>query len=372
MRLFEYEAKSILRDYGIPVPKGMVFQPGKNLALESLALPCYVKAQVPVGGRGKAGGVLLAQTRDEAQQHADRISRLIINGFPVSSILVEESQQAERELYLSIAVDRSLKCYVIVAGAQGGVDVEETLKTAPSSILKLPISPLRSLREFDVSSVSRHFGLDPSLIRPIILALWGIAAEMDAELVEINPLVVQGGKLLALDAKIQIDDNATFRQTGLASLPSRGRSAEEQEAFAQGLNYVSLEGNVGIVGNGAGLTMATMDLVESSGGKPANFLDLGGGALSDSFRRGVLFLMGKSRVNAILVNIFGGITRCDEVAKGIAAAVAEARTRKPIVVRLLGTNETEGRAILESSGIAVFSNPAEASRKAVALAGGLA
>jgi succinyl-CoA synthetase beta subunit len=195
---------------------------------------------------------------------------------------------------------------------------------------------------------------------------------MDAELVEINPLVVQNGKLLALDAKIQIDDNAMFRQTGLASLPSRGRSAEEREAFAQGLNYVSLDGNVGIIGNGAGLTMATMDLVESSGGRPANFLDLGGGALSDSFRRGVLFLMGRPRVNAILVNIFGGITRCDEVAKGIAAAAAEARPSKPIVVRLLGTNEQEGRAILESAGITVFINPAEASRKAVALAGGFA
>ncbi len=370
MRLFEHEAKSILREYGVQVPKGLTYFPGDTPNLGSLKLPYYVKAQVPVGGRGKAGGVLLARTADDAKAYAERISSLVIGGYPVSYILIEESQDAEKELYLSVVVDRSLKCYTIIAGSEGGIDVEESSRTRPETILKVPISPLRGIKDFDISTVSRHLGIAAPLLKPTIHALWGIAVTLDAELVEVNPLILQDGRLLALDAKIQIDDNALFRQATISSFPPRGRSAEEEEAFSQDLNYVGLEGEIGIIGNGAGLTMATMDLVKSNGGRPANFLDLGGGALSASFKRGVLFLMARDRVKAILINIFGGITRCDEVAKGIAAAVAETGSKKPVVVRLLGTNESEGRAILKAAGIMAFSDLTEASMRAIALAGG--
>ena len=370
MRLFEHEAKSLLREYRVPVPNALTYSLGGELNLGSLRPPFYVKAQVPVGGRGKAGGILFARTEDEVIAHIQRISRLMIGGHPVSSILIEESQVIDKEFYLSIVVDRTLKCYTLIAGSEGGIDVEQSSRLSPETILKVPISPLREIRDFDISAISRHLGVAHALLKPIAHALWGIMVSMDAELVEVNPLILQDQRLVALDAKIQIDDNALFRQTAISSLPPRGRSAEEAAAFSQGLNYVGLDGEIGIIGNGAGLTMATMDLVKSNGGRPANFLDLGGGALSESFKRGVLFLMALDRVKAILINIFGGITRCDEVARGIAAAVAEKGYKKPVVVRLLGTNELEGRAILEAAGIGAFSEPAEASSRAIALAGG--
>jgi len=372
MRLYEFESKIILKEFGVPVPRGFVISQDEMTSVSALKLnvPWYLKAQVPVGGRGKAGGIIEVGDAGEAKKQLPSIFNKTINGYEVGKILIEEAVSSTREFYLSIAVNREMRCYSIIAGSEGGMDVEEIAKTKPATILKLSISPLRKISDFDILSVSNHFGLPFEQIRPIVLALYDIALGLDAELVEVNPLALTKHGLVALDAKILIDDNALYRQPVLMELPPRGRNKEEEAATKLGLSYASLDGDIGIIGNGAGLTMATMDLLRSKGGSPANFLDLGAGAKSDKFREGVSFLVQNERIKVIFINIFGGMTRCDEVAKGIVDAVSEIRIKKPIVVRLAGTNAEEGARILEKVGIATFADPLEAASRVDSLAGG--
>lgn len=372
MRLLEYEAKALLREYGIPTPRGFTVSrhtPSEVLHNADLQLPWYVKAQVPVGGRGKSGGILVASSRAEAEQQAAHLLGRDIRGYPVEEVLMEEAVVGTgREFFLAITVDRSARSYMMIAGSVGGMDIEEVARSRPETVLRINLSPLRTLDRFDVLAVSNHLGLPAAQLGPIASALCRMT-ELDAELVEINPLVESaGGVLVALDAKAQIDDNALFRQERFRSLPQRGLSGEEAYAAGMGLSYVRLEGEVGIISNGAGLTMATMDLVKSKGGRPANFLDLGGGAEASKFEAAARLLLGQERVKVMLVNIFGGITRCDEVARGMVSAIGRTPA-KPVVIRLAGTNEEEGRRILEEAGMTSYSDPVEAAGAAANLAG---
>ncbi len=372
MRLLEHEAKTLLREYAVPTPRGFIVSragPRDAMRNANLPLPWYVKAQVPVGGRGKSGGILVASSRAEAEQQAARLLSGDIRGYPVEAVLMEEAVAGiRRELFLAITVDRSARSYVLIAGSVGGMDVEEIARSRPETVLRIKLSPLRALDSSDVLAVSDHLGIPAAQVGPIASALCRMT-ELDAELVEINPLAESaGGALIALDAKVEIDDNALFRQERFRSLPPRGLIGEEAYTAGLGLSYVRLEGEVGIISNGAGLTMATMDLVRFKGGRPANFLDLGGGAEAGKFEAGMRLLLGQERVRAVLVNIFGGITRCDEVARGIVSAVGRAPV-KPVVIRLAGTNEEEGRRILEEAGMTAYSDPVEAAGAAANLAG---
>lgn len=370
-RLYEFESKALLRGRGIAVPHGVVLERAPMPAsLRSLNFPCILKAQVPVGGRGKAGGIVRVNNLEEAEKQLDRMFSLIIGGFPVSSVLAEDLVEAREELYLSLLVDRGERCYLLIAGSRGGVDIEQTAKTDPGSLLRIQINPLEGILDSDIKAVASHFRMETEQLRPLVSAAYGCFLEEDAELLEINPLAKTGNGLVALDAKIVIDDNALFRHPSLEQMPPRGKSAEELEAEKAGLNYVSLDGSIGIVGNGAGLTMATMDLVREKGGEAANFLDLGAGVGSERVAEALLFLSKKQRVRGILVNIFGGMTRCDEVARGITSAISQNKGLKPIVVRLIGTNQELGEAILRAAGMESFESPHKAAEKIVSLAGG--
>jgi len=369
-RLFEFESKALLSGYGITVPKGVVLEKASSQAsLQSLRLPSILKAQVPVGGRGKAGGVVRVDSLEEAERQLDRIFALTIGGFPVSYVLAEDVVEAGEELYLSLLVDRGERRHVLMAGSRGGVDIEQTAKADPGSMLTVGINPLDGIPDLRMKDIARHMHMDEGPLSALVRAAYSCFLEEDAELLEINPLVKAREGLVALDAKIIIDDNALFRHPQLQQYPPRGKTQEELEAEKAGLNYVSLDGGIGIIGNGAGLTMATMDLVREKGGRAANFLDLGAGARSERVAEAVLFLSRKERVRGILVNIFGGMTRCDEVARGIAAAVSEKQTSKPVVVRLIGTNKGEGEAILRDIGIESFEDPHKAAEKIVSLVG---
>jgi succinyl-CoA synthetase beta subunit len=367
-RLFEFESKFLLRGYGIAVPNGVVLEkPTPPASLASLSFPRILKAQVPVGGRGKAGGISKVNSPEEARRELDRIFLLTIGGFPVSSVLAEEVVATGRELYLSMLVDRSGRCHTLIAGSRGGIDIEETSKDDPLSILRVGIQPLEGLSDPALQAVASHLGFGADALSPLLRAVYGCFVEEDAELLEINPLVTTERGLVALDAKIIIDDNALFRHPWVQQLPPRGKSPEELEAEKAGLNYVSMDGNIGIIGNGAGLTMATTDLVNGKGGKAANFLDLGAGAKSGRVAEAILFLSRQPRIKGIFVNIFGGMTRCDEVAMGIAAALPMRVRSTPVVVRLIGTNQAQGKEILASVGIGALDDPQMAAEMIVSL-----
>jgi succinyl-CoA synthetase beta subunit len=367
MRLFEHESKELLRGYGIPVPKGILLEKGVNLASSDLKFPCILKAQVPIGGRGKAGGIVKVNNQQEAQEQTQRIFSLTIGGFPVASVLAEEVVIVESEFYLSMVVDRGERCYMMMVGSSGGVDIEQMAKERPSSILKLRISSLNGLSDSDIQSISAHIKMSAEKLSPIIKATYLCFQREDAELLEINPLGKTESGLIALDAKIVVDDNALFRHPFFQNLPLRGKPQEELEAEAFGLNYVAMDGNIGVIGNGAGLTLATMDLLRDKGGAVANFLDLGAGAQAKHTTDAVLFLIKKERIKGILINIFGGMTRCDEVARGIVDATARIESSKPIVVRLIGTNQESGEEVLRTAGIDVFQNPEQAAEKIVSI-----
>jgi succinyl-CoA synthetase beta subunit len=307
---------------------------------------------------------------EEANQQLLLLFAKDVKGYPVEKILIEEEVIGLKELYLSFTVNRQERAYSILAGTIGGVDIEETAKLSPETILKIEVSPLRAVSNFDSFSVSKHLGVPLDKMNAFMQAMFAFALSMDAELVEFNPLVLTEAGLVILDSKVTVDDNSLFRHPAIKELPPRGESQEEVEAAKWGLTYVSLDGDIGIIGNGAGLTMATMDLLKSEGGSPANFLDSGAGASSDKFKRGMLFLMNNVRVRAILVNIFGGLTRCDEVAYGIVEAFGASAQKKPVVVRFAGTNEREGKQILKNAGIDAFSEPLDAVKRVIELAGG--
>ena len=375
MKLFEYEAKEIFKKYGIPVPEGQVaFSPSEAREITAkMNKPVAIKVQVLVGGRGKAGGIRFATTPEEAEKITADLLGATFKGLKVNAVLVEEKLPITQELYLGITVDRSAKKLVAIASAKGGVDIEEIAREHPSLIVKEYIDPLVGFFPFMARQMLKNLGFKGKMLTnmaQILKKLYDIAIDYDAELVEINPLVLtEDGRLIAADAKLNIDSDALFRHPELKSRATLHElSPIEAEAKSAGLAYVELDGDIGIIGNGAGLVMTTLDLVKMYGGAPANFLDVGGGAEEQAIATALRILINNPKVKVILVNIFGGITRCDVVARGIISALKSIEKRKPMIIRLIGTNEEEGRAILQSEGIIALSSMEEAAKAAVEVA----
>ncbi len=382
MKLHEYQAKRILQDVGLPVPKGEVVSSpeGARAVAERLGTRVVVKAQVHMGGRGKAGGIKVASTPDEAAQAAQQIlgKRLISpqnpQGLVAETVLVEEAIDIQRELYIGITVDRTRQRNALMVSQFGGMDIEEIAASHPDAIATVAIDPFLGLTDYQARQVLYNAGLDTELTRqltPILQGLYRAYMACDANLAEINPCALTtDGQVMVADAKITIDDNALFRQKRLAVY--REESAEdpiEAEAQQRGVAYVRLGGNIGIIGNGAGLVMCTVDEVARAGGKPANFLDIGGGAKADQVRNAVEIVLMDPNVKGLLFNIFGGITRGDEVARGILEALQAMNVSIPIVVRLTGTRAAEGLALLQGTPLIPAETMQEAARKIVELVG---
>jgi succinyl-CoA synthetase beta subunit len=373
MKLHEYQSKQIFAKYGVPIPKGQVTSDAvhaKEIAKE-LGGRVVIKSQVLVGGRGKAGGIRLAKTPQEAEEIASQILAMEIKGLPVRKVLVDEAANIEKEIYLGITNDRAIRKPVMMASAAGGVDIEEVARTAPEKIIKVHIDPLLGIKDYQTRDIALGIELPREhwkAFSQIAFGLWRAYQECDATLAEINPLVVTGdNKLVALDGKMVLDDNALFRHPDLAEL--RDLDAEVQseiEARKYGLSFIKLGGNIGCMVNGAGLAMTTMDIIKLFGGEPANFLDIGGGAGADKVAAAMRIILSDSNVKAILFNIFGGITRCDEVARGILTALDEVKPTVPMIVRLVGTNAEEGRHLLSQAKMITAETLAEAAKKAVA------
>jgi succinyl-CoA synthetase beta subunit len=377
MNLHEYQSKQIFSRYGIPIPRGRIAANAaevKQIA-EELGGRVVVKSQVLTGGRGKAGGIRLAKTPEEAQELATQILGMTIKGLPVRKVLVDQAASIEKEIYLGIANDRNTRKPIMMASSEGGVDIEEVAAKSPEKIVKVHIDPLLGLREYQSRDLAVSIDLPKELWRPfmeIAEGLWRTYRENDATLVEINPLVItKDQQLLALDGKMSIDDSALFRQQDLADKRDLDVEAPaEVEARKYGLSYIQLDGEIGCMVNGAGLAMATMDIIKLHGGQPANFLDIGGGAGADKVAAALRIILADGKVKAVLINIFGGITRCDEVARGILAATAEVKPDVPMVVRLVGTNAEEGRQILADAKLITAETLVGAAQKAVFAAKG--
>ena len=376
MKLHEYQSKHIFSRYDIPIPRGSVAdtaEEARHIA-EELGGRVVVKAQVLVGGRGKAGGIRLAKSPDEAGDLARQILAMKIKDLPVRRVLLDEAVNIKKEIYLGITNDRSSRRPVMMISAAGGVDIEEVARLTPEKIVKTHIDPLIGLREYQARDMAIAIDLPQDLWRSftqIAAGLWRAYLENDATLAEINPLVITGDQhLLALDGKMILDDNALYRHTDLAALRDVDEeTSAESEARKNGLSYIQLDGQIGCMVNGAGLAMATMDIIKLYGGQPANFLDIGGGASAEKVAAAFQIILSDVNVKAILINIFGGITRCDEVARGILSAIRKARPRTPMVVRLVGTNAVEGRRILAEANMITAETLVEAAQKAVALVG---
>ena len=375
MKLHEYQSKQIFSRYGIPIPKGRVAataDEAKQIA-KDLGSWVVIKSQVLVGGRGKAGGIRLAKTSEEAAEFADQILAMEIKGLPVRKVLVDEAAPIEAEIYLGITNDRNARRPVMISSSAGGVEIEEIARKTPEKIVKILIDPLLGLRDYQARDIAAGIDLNRECWRQflqIAKGLWQVYKDCDATLAEINPLVVTTGqKLLALDGKMVIDDNALFRQQPLAEMRDLDIEApSEIEARRYGLSFIKLDGNIGCMVNGAGLATTTMDILKLFGGSPANFLDIGGGASSDKVSAAMRIILTDRNVNAVLYNIFGGITRCDEVARGILAAIEEVKPNVPMVIRLVGTNAEEGRRILADANMITAETLVEAAEKAVAVA----
>ena len=383
MNLHEYQSKRLFADYGIPVPKGIPAETPDEAVAAAKELGgelWVVKAQVHAGGRGKAGGVKLARSAEEVREHAERMlgTQLVTHqsgpeGLPVNIVYVEEGSGIDRELYLSMLVDREVNRVAFIASAAGGMDIEKVAQETPEKIFTVAIAPDAGLQDYQARQLAFGLGLDKKQMRQfgdLIKRLYKLYVECDASLVEVNPLITTtDGDVLALDAKINIDGSALYRQPAL--LAQRDLSQEddmEREAAEHDLNYVSLEGNIACMVNGAGLAMATMDLIKLQGGEPANFLDVGGGATKERVKEAFKLVLSNKNVSAILVNIFGGIVRCDLIAEGIIAAVKEVGVEVPVVVRLEGTNVNKGRDLLANSGLDIIAadDLTDAAKKAVA------
>jgi succinyl-CoA synthetase beta subunit len=375
MKLHEYQSKMIFSKFGIPIPKGRVATTAaeaKAIA-EELGGRVVVKSQVLVGGRGKAGGVKLAKNADEAEQLAGQILGMEIKGLPVRKVLVDEAAGIDSEIYFSITNDRAYRKPVMIASAAGGVEIEEVAAKTPEKITKVHIDPLLGLRDYQALDIAASIDLPRDLWKDfgrIAAGLWQVYVQNDATLAEINPLVItKDHKLVALDGKMLIDDSALYRHPDLAEMRDLDAEAPaETEARKYGLTYIKLDGNIGCMVNGAGLAMTTMDIVKLFGGDPANFLDIGGGANADKVAAAMRIILSDTSVRTILLNIFGGITRCDEVAHGILEATRQVKPRAPMVVRLVGTNAAEGRQILADASMITAETLADAAEKAVAAA----
>ena len=375
MKLHEYQAKQILARYGVAVPRGRVASTASEAKAiaEELGGRVVIKAQVLVGGRGKAGGIRLAKTPKEAEELATIVLGMELKGLPVRKVLVDEAVNISQEIYLGITNDRAARKPVLLASAAGGMDIEEIAREAPEKIIKQLVDPLLGLRDYQARDIALGMDLPRTLWRPfmaIASGLWRAYVDNDAVLAEINPLVITPDqRLVALDGKMSVDDNALFRHPDVSDV--RDLDVEvpaEVDARKYGLSYIKLDGQIGCMVNGAGLAMATMDIIKLFGGEPANFLDIGGGASAEKVTAAFRIILQDAHVKAILVNIFGGITRCDEVARGILAAVAEVQPGVPLVVRLTGTNAEEGRKLLAGARMITAETLADAAQKAVAAA----
>jgi succinyl-CoA synthetase beta subunit len=383
MNLHEYQSKQLFAEYDIPVPQGIPAHTPDDAAKAAREIGgsvWVVKAQVHAGGRGKAGGVKLIDSPEAANEAAQAMlgSTIVTHqtgpeGLPVKTVLVEAGSRIARELYLSLLVDRAQERVVFMASAAGGMDIEEVAATEPEKIFTVAVHPAAGLQPYQARQLGFGLGLDKAQLKTfskIVRALFRLFEERDASLVEINPLIVtEEGDVIALDGKINIEDNALFRQARMIEWrdPSQ-EDVKENEASAHGLNYVSLDGDIACMVNGAGLAMATMDLIKLEGGEPANFLDVGGGATAERVAEAFKIILSNENVKAILVNIFGGIVRCDLIAEGVITAVKEVGVKVPVVVRLEGTNVDKGRALLAESGLDIIAadDLTDAARKAVA------
>lgn len=373
MKLHEYQSKQIFAKHGIPIPKGRVAATATEARqiAEELGGRVVIKSQILVGGRGKAGGIRVAKSAKEAEEFATQILGMEIKGLPVRKVLVDEAANIDQEIYLGITNDRAARRPVIMASSAGGVEIEEVARIEPEKIIKIHIDPLLGLRDFQARDIAAGIDLPKEYWRQfaeICRGLWRTFVECDATLVEINPLVILKEKqLMALDGKMLVDDNALFRHTDLAEMRDIDEEAAvETEARKYGLSFIKLDGQIGCMVNGAGLAMATMDIVKLFGGEPANFLDIGGGASAEKVAAALRIILSDMNVKAILFNVFGGITRCDEVARGILTALKEVKSNIPMVVRLVGTNAVEGRKLLVDAKMITAETLVDAAQKAVA------
>ena len=382
MNIHEYQAKELLRKFGVAVPKGGIAYIADEAATvaEELGGPVWVvKAQIHAGGRGKGGGVKLAKSIDEVKSLAGEMigMNLVTHqtgpvGKEVSRVYVEDGCDIARELYLGMLIDRATSCITIMASTEGGMDIEEVAATSPEKILKIAIDPATGLQAFHARRIAYGLGLEGDQVKSAVKFLFGMYdafISLDASIVEINPLVVTGaGEVIALDAKMNFDDNALFRHKDIEALRDESEEdAAELEAAKYDLNYITLDGTIGCMVNGAGLAMATMDIIKLYGGEPANFLDVGGGASRERVTAAFKLILSDPNVEGLLVNIFGGIMRCDVIAEGVVAAAREVSLSVPLVVRLAGTNVELGKQILEESGLPIIAadDLADAAEKAV-------
>ena len=374
MKLFEYEAKNILTKYGIPTPNGgLATNPSQaHEVVSKLKPPFVVKAQVLVAGRGKAGGILFSDSIGEVEKDAEKLLRMQIKGIPVKSVWIEEKIQIKKELYFGITIDRFNQSYVAIASSVGGMEIEEIATKAPEKIIHFPINPQQGFHSFHARQMARKMGYagnQLSELGRIFERLYCVGMDYDAELIEMNPLAeTVDEKFVAADARIILDDNALFRHQEYKKRLLEGESEltpQEIEATKNDLAYVKLDGDIGVIGNGAGLVMATLDTIQYYGGKPANFLDVGGGAPAEKIAAALKIVLSDPKVKALFINILGGITRCDEVARGILEAEQKIGATKPMVIRLVGTNEAEGKRILTEAGIHVLESMEEAAQRVV-------
>lgn len=367
MKLHEYQAKSLMKQYGIPVPNGGVATSPEEVGAlaEQLGGKVVVKAQVHAGGRGKAGGVAVVQGASEAQQFAASLlgKNLVTHqtgteGVPVEQVMVEEAAEIQKEIYIAIVIDGATKSAVVIASESGGMEIEEVAETSPEKILRVPVDPVLGLQPYQGRKLAYGMNLKPELIRPtaeLAVNLYRLFIEKDCSLAEINPLVItEDNRVIAVDGKVNLDDDAAFRQKELRGLRDIGQEDKlEAEAEDFGISYVRLDGDVGCLVNGAGLAMATMDVIQTVGAEPANFLDVGGGADEEKVKKAFSIILSDPKVKRVLINLFGGILRCDVAARGVVMACEETKANPAIVARMLGTNSSEARQILQESGLNV-------------------
>ncbi len=384
MKIHEYQAKKVLSDFGVPIPQGGVAESPKEAGeiCAQLGKPVVIKAQIHAGGRGKGGGVKIASSPEEAERITSSMLGMQLvtpqtppQGVKVRKVLVEEGVKIQKELYLGVVIDRAAAMPVMMTSESGGMEIEEVAATAPEKILKIHVEPGLGLLSFQARKITFGLGLPPALISVgtrLLDSLFRAFAEKDCSLAEINPLVmVEDGRLLALDAKMNFDDNALFRHPEIRELRDVAEEDPlEVEATRYQINYIKLDGAIGCMVNGAGLAMATMDIIKLCGGDPANFLDVGGGASAEQVENAFRILLSDPNVKAVLINIFGGILRCDVLAQGLIEAASKLEVKVPVVIRLEGTNVEKGRSLLRSSGLnfTVASGMRDAAEKSVALA----
>jgi succinyl-CoA synthetase beta subunit len=378
MDLFEHQARDLFAAYGVPVPDAEVAVTAKEAraAAERLGGRVVVKAQVKTGGRGKAGGVKLAADAAAAELTARQILGIDIKGHTVHKVMLARPAEIEQEYYVSYVLDRAAGRFLAIASADGGMEIEEVAATRPEAVSRIPIDPTEGVTEAKAAEIAEAAGLPADTV-PVLCKLWQVLVQEDALLVEVNPLVrTTDGAVVALDGKVTLDDNARFRQSRWGEEEGRDDlHALEAEAAAKGLNYVKLDGEVGVIGNGAGLVMSTLDVVAGCGARPANFLDIGGGASAQVMADGLSVILADPSVKSVLVNVFGGITACDAVADGIVQALDAVNVNRPLVVRLDGNNAARGRAILQERGhsrVQQVTTMDGAARRAAELAAGAA